>query len=32
MMIKETKKAPTVRFRGFTDDWEQCKLGEIVDE
>lgn len=31
MMIKETKKAPTVRFRGFTDDWEQCKLGEIVD-
>ncbi|WP_370854676.1 restriction endonuclease subunit S [Megasphaera sp.] len=30
-MRKETKKAPTIRFRGFTDDWEQRKLGEIVD-
>lgn len=30
-MKKETKKAPTIRFRGFTDDWEQRKLGEIAD-
>lgn len=30
-MKKETKKAPTIRFRGFTDDWEQRKLGDIVD-
>lgn len=29
-MIKETKKAPTIRFRGFTDDWEQRKLGELA--
>jgi type I restriction enzyme S subunit len=29
-MIKETKKAPTIRFRGFTDDWERRKLGDIV--
>lgn len=32
-MKKETKKAPTIRFRGFTDDWEQRKLedfGEII--
>lgn len=29
-MKKETKKAPTIRFRGFTDDWEQRKLGELV--
>ena len=31
-MIKETKKAPTIRFRGFTDDWEQRKLKELVDK
>lgn len=30
-MKKETKKAPTIRFRGFTDDWEQRKLGDLVD-
>ena len=28
-MKKETKKAPTIRFRGFADDWEQRKLGDI---
>ena len=26
---KETKKAPTIRFRGFTDDWEQRKFSEL---
>lgn len=31
-MRKETKKAPTIRFRGFNDDWEQRKLGEIFTE
>ena len=30
-MKKETKKAPTIRFRGFTDDWEQRKLGKLVE-
>lgn len=30
-MKKETKKAPTIRFRGFTDDWEQHKFGEIAE-
>ena len=29
MMIKGTEKAPAIRFRGFTDDWEQRKLGEL---
>lgn len=29
-MKKETKKAPTIRFRGFTDDWEQRKFDEIA--
>ena len=24
------RKAPRIRFKGFTDDWEQRKLGEIV--
>lgn len=25
------KKAPELRFKGFTDDWEQCKLGEVAE-
>ena len=25
------KKSPKIRFKGFTDDWEQRKLGETVD-
>lgn len=28
-MKKETKKAPIIRFRGFTDDWEQRKLAQF---
>ena len=28
-MKKEIKKAPTIRFRGFTDDWEQRKFSEL---
>lgn len=31
-MRKETKKVPTIRFRGFTDDWEQRKLGDCFAE
>lgn len=31
-MNKEMKKVPTVRFKGFTDDWEQRKLKELVDK
>ena len=27
--MKEGKKAPKLRFKGFTDDWEQCKFGGI---
>ena len=27
-MPEHTKK-PAIRFKGFTDDWEQRKLGEI---
>lgn len=31
-MIKEqNKKAPTLRFKGFTNDWEQRKLGEVAN-
>ena len=22
---------PEIRFKGFTDDWEQRKLGELVE-
>ena len=28
-MKKEIKKVPTIRFKGFTDDWEQRKLREV---
>lgn len=30
MNKKEVKKTPTLRFKGFTNDWEQRKLGEIA--
>ena len=26
----EDKRKPKIRFKGFTDDWEQRKLGEIL--
>lgn len=26
------EKVPEIRFAGFTDDWEQCKLSEIADK
>ena len=29
-MTEETKKAPVMRFQGFTDDWEQRELGELA--
>ncbi len=28
----ENKKKPTIRFKGFCDDWEQRKLGDIYIE
>ena len=28
-MMNTNKKAPKLRFKGFTDDWEQCKLGSL---
>ncbi|MPM50376.1 hypothetical protein SDC9_97115 [bioreactor metagenome] len=30
-MSEDTKKAPAIRFQGFTDDWEQRKLGDIAE-
>lgn len=30
MSNKEQRKAPVLRFKGFTDDWEQRKLGDIA--
>jgi type I restriction enzyme S subunit len=29
MTSKKQRKVPELRFRGFTDDWEQRKLGDI---
>jgi type I restriction enzyme, S subunit len=28
--MKDEKKAPKLRFKGFNDDWEQCKLGDVA--
>lgn len=30
--MKDEKKAPKLRFKGFTDDWEQRKLGDVCEE
>ena len=30
MFPKNGKKAPEIRFDGFTDDWEQRKFGDVV--
>lgn len=32
MFPQNGKKIPEIRFAGFTDDWEQRNLGEIVDK
>ena len=29
--MTEKRKSPALRFRGYTDDWEQRELGEVVD-
>ena len=29
--MTEKRKSPALRFRGYTDDWEQRKLGEVVE-
>lgn len=28
----EKRKIPAVRFKGFEDDWEQCKLSEVTQK
>ena len=30
--MKDEKKAPKLRFKGFTDDWEQRKLSDISEK
>ena len=27
---KDSQKVPKLRFKGFTDDWEECKLSDIT--
>ncbi|WP_251421360.1 restriction endonuclease subunit S [Veillonella agrestimuris] len=29
-MSEEKRKVPKLRFPGFTEDWKQCKLGEVL--
>lgn len=31
MFPKKGEKIPEIRFAGFTDDWEQCKLGKEAE-
>lgn len=30
MMSKEKRRVPKLRFPGFTEDWEQCKLSVLA--
>ena len=30
-MSKEKRRVPQLRFPGFTEDWEQCKLGDVTN-
>lgn len=30
--MTEQAKVPAIRFAGFTDPWEQRKLGELFEE
>ncbi|MBU6034148.1 restriction endonuclease subunit S, partial [Lactobacillus helveticus] len=32
MNKKEVKKAPALRFKGFTNDWEERKLGDLSQD
>lgn len=29
--MNTNKKTPKLRFKGFTDEWEQCKLSDVAD-
>lgn len=29
--MSNNNKTPAIRFKGFTDTWEQRKLGEVAD-
>ena len=31
MFPKEGEKVPEIRFKGFSDDWEQHKLGDMIE-
>ena len=31
MFPQNGKRVPEIRFAGFTDDWEQRKLGDVTD-
>ena len=31
MSDKDQRKVPLLRFKGFTNDWEQRKLGDIAN-
>ena len=31
MFPQNGSKVPEIRFKGFTDEWEQCKFGEITE-
>ena len=31
-MAKEEKKAPKLRFNGYTNDWERKKLGDVAEK
>lgn len=30
--MEKNRKKPQIRFKGYADDWEQRKLGEVTEE
>ena len=30
--MNENFKTPKIRFKGFTEDWEQRKLGDVIED
>ena len=32
MIMQDNEKKPALRFKGFTDPWEQRKLSDIVEK
>lgn len=32
MIMQDNEKKPALRFKGFTDPWEQRKVGTLIED